>query len=73
MKIPVVFHNLKSYDAHLIISAVKQRHGEISVIPTNTEKYISFSIGGLRFIDSFQFLFASLDNLAKNLDTFSEC
>ncbi|XP_066933395.1 uncharacterized protein [Clytia hemisphaerica] len=73
MKIPVVFHNLKTYDAHLIMSAVKQRHGEITVIPTNTEKYISFSIGGLRFIDSFQFLFSSLDRLSKNLDTFPEC
>ena len=73
MKIPVVFHNLKTYDAHLIMSAVKQRHGDITVIPTNTEKYISFSIGGLRFIDSFQFLFSSLEKLAKNLNTFPEC
>lgn len=33
----------------------------ISYIPTNDEKYISFSIGDLTFIDSLQFLNASLE------------
>ena len=32
-------------------------------MPNNTEKYISFSLGQLRFIDSAQFLLASLDKL----------
>ena len=36
--------------------------GRVSCIP-NTEKYISFSLGQLRFIDSAQFLPASLDKL----------
>ena len=52
-RIPLVFHNLKNYDAHLIIKAmgfIKNR--PISCIPTNDEKYISFSIGDLTFIDS---------------------
>lgn len=31
------------------------------------EKYITFSIGQLQFIDSFQFMTESLDNRAKNL------
>lgn len=31
------------------------------------EKYISFSVGGLRFIDSLQFLNTSLGNLIDNL------
>lgn len=31
------------------------------------EKYIAFSIGALRFIDSFAFLPSSLENLVKNL------
>ena len=35
----------------------------MSCIPNNTEKYISFSLGQLRFIDSSQFLLASLDKL----------
>ena len=33
----------------------------MSYIPNNTEKYISFSLGHLRFKDSAQFLPASLD------------
>ena len=62
-RIPVVFHNLKNYDAHLIIKAmgfIKDR--PISCIPTNDEKYISFSIGDLTFVDSLQFLNALLEN-----------
>ena len=37
--------------------------GRVSCIPNNTEKYISFSLGQLRFIDSAQFLLASPDKL----------
>ena len=37
--------------------------GRVHCIPNNTEKYISFSLGQLRFIDSVQFLLASLDRL----------
>ena len=43
------------------------RHGEITVIPNNTERYTSFTIGDVTFIDSIQFMMSSLDNLAKNL------
>ena len=60
---------MKHYDAHLIISAVKARHGKIKVIPNNTENYISFSIGGVIFKDSLGFTQASLDNLVDNLGT----
>ncbi|GFR59454.1 protein NYNRIN [Elysia marginata] len=35
----------------------------VSCIPNNTEKYISFSLGQLRFIDSAQFLLAPLAGL----------
>ena len=35
----------------------------MSCIPNNTEKYISVYLGQLRFIDSAQFLLASLDKL----------
>jgi hypothetical protein len=37
---PVVFHNLSGYDGHLFI---KKLGGKIKCIPTNEEKYISFS------------------------------
>ena len=63
MAIPVVFHNLRGYDLHLLMQAISKVEGRISCIPNNTEKYISFFLGQLRFIDSVQFLPASLDKL----------
>ena len=61
-KIPVVFHNLKKYDSHLIMQEI----GKFNVIPNGLEKYMRFSIKNkLSFIDSFQFLSASLDSLVK--------
>ena len=40
----------------------------INVIPNGLEKYLSLSINNkLSFIDSFQFLGSSLDNLVKNI------
>ena len=63
MVVPVVFHNLRGYDSHLLMQAISKVAGKVSCIPNNTEKYISFSLGQLRFIDSAQFLLASLDKL----------
>ena len=41
---------------------------KINVIPNGLEKYISFSINNkLNFVDSFQFLSSSSDNLVKDL------
>ena len=45
--------------------------GEIKCIPTNTEKYISFSLGNLRFIDSVNFLQSGFDKLVKGCDEFA--
>ena len=61
--IPVVFHNLQGYDSHLIMQAISETAGKITCISDNTEKYISFSLGQLRFIDSAQFMLSSLDKL----------
>ena len=62
------FQNLKNYDAHLLMSGISEvQPRRISCIPNNMEKYISFSIGSLRFIDSLQFLNSSLDKLVANL------
>ncbi|PFX15495.1 Collagen-like protein 6, partial [Stylophora pistillata] len=41
--IPVVFHNLANYDAHLFIRNLGVSEGEINCIPNNEEKYISFT------------------------------
>ena len=61
--VPVVFHNLRGYDPHLLLQAISMVDVGISCIPNNIEKYISFSVGQLRFIDSAQILLASLDRL----------
>ena len=66
-KCPVLFHNLKGYDGHFIINGATEKHGEIRVIPTNFERFMSFSIGRLQFLDSFQFTQQSLEKLAKTL------
>jgi uncharacterized protein YbaR (Trm112 family) len=51
--IPVVLHNLRGYDSHLIMQGLGKLSSEkISCIPNNTKKYISFSVGNLVFIDS---------------------
>jgi uncharacterized protein YbaR (Trm112 family) len=67
-RIPVFFHNLKGYDAHHIMNAIgKFKHKKINCIPQNHEKYISFSLGKLDFVDTFQFMSTSLDKLSTNL------
>ena len=42
--IPVVFHNLSGYDAHLFIRELGGHTSDIEVITKNKEDYISFSI-----------------------------
>ena len=69
METTYFFHNLRGYDGHFIIKALKKENGRIRVIPTNIEKYMAFSVGQLQFLDSFQFTNASLDSL---VDTLSE-
>ena len=52
--IPVVFHNLKNYDSHLIMQELGKFNLKINVVPNGLEKYVSFSINNkLSFIDSF--------------------
>ena len=36
-KLPVVIHNLKGYDGHLIVKALKSEFGKVQVIPQNME------------------------------------
>ena len=82
IQIPVFFHNLRGYHSHLIMQQIgeiakkhvyKNKKGEecqmdINCIPNNMEKYMAFMLGKhLLFLDSFQFMSSSLDNLTKNL------
>ena len=67
--IHVVFDNLRGYDGQIIMKHITKDFAteNIAVIPTTCEKFISFQIGNLRFLDSLQFLSASLDTLVHTL------
>ena len=41
--LPVIFHNLQGYDAHLFIKQLAKVKGDLTSIPSTEEKYISFS------------------------------
>lgn len=86
--IPIVMHNLSGYDSHLLIRKLgSNKHiiGDITVIPHNSEKYISFikTVHGaglpfhnqikLKFIDSLRFMTASLDTLASLIPPEKKC
>ena len=64
-KIPVVFHNLRGYDSHLIMQKIHKAKGNITCIANNAEKYISFSVAQLKFLESFQFMSSSLEKLVS--------
>ncbi|XP_062569833.1 uncharacterized protein LOC134231854, partial [Saccostrea cucullata] len=66
--IPVILHNLRGFDGHLIMQKLGLfKNKKLSVIANSNERYVTFSLGRLRFIDSFQFLSSSLDTLVQNL------
>ena len=63
-RVPVIFHNLRGYDSHLIIKEMCNFDVDINVIPNGLEKYMSFIVNkDLVFIDSMQFMNSSLDSL----------
>ena len=67
-KIPVIFHNLRGNDSHLIIKELSKFDVKVSVIPNGLEKYMALTINkNLVFIDSMQFMNSSLNSLVKNL------
>ena len=67
-KVPVIFHNLRRYDSHLIFNEFDKFDVKISVIPNGLEKYMVFFLNkNLVYIDSMQFMNSSLDKLVKNL------
>ena len=43
MILPVIFHSLQGYDAHLFMKQLACLPGELNCIPSTEEKYISFS------------------------------
>ena len=65
-KVPVIFHNLKGCDSHLIFKELNKFDCRVSVITNRLEKYMSFSLNNLVFIDSMLFMNSGLDKLVKN-------
>jgi len=68
-KTPIFFHNLKGYDSHLIIQALSntEMKDKIQAIPQTEEKYLTLSIGNIKFIDSMAHMNLALDALASSL------
>ena len=67
-KIPIKFHSLKSYDAHLIMKELRKSTFKINATIRLLEKYLSSSLGNnFVFMDSFKFLSSSLNSLVKNV------
>ena len=67
-KVPVIFHNLRGYDSHLIFCELNKFDVKIDVIPNRLENYMAFFLNkNLVFIDSMQFINSSLKKLVKNL------
>ncbi|HJY23112.1 MAG TPA: DNA polymerase, partial [Hanamia sp.] len=80
--LPIFFHNLSNFDAHLFIKELAFDDEQIEILPLNKERYISITkhllvnsptdgedkeYVQLRFLDSFRFMASSLDKLAGNL------
>ena len=66
--VPVIFHNLRGYDSHLIFNELDKFDVKIKVIPNGLEKYMAFFLNkNLVFIDSMQFMNSSFEKLVKNL------
>ena len=67
-KVPIIFHNLRGYDSHLIFCGLNKFDVKISVIPNGLEKYMAiFFYKNLVFIDSMHFMSFNHDKLVKNL------
>ena len=68
-KLPIIFHNLEGYDGHLIFRELNNfKDIDVPVIPKLNERYMSIIVNrNIIFLDSVQFLKASLDSLAGNL------
>ena len=41
-KVPVIFHNLRGYDSHLIFDELKNFNVKINVMPNRLEKCMTF-------------------------------
>ena len=66
--IPVIFHNGSGYDFNLLYSELFKQNNDkrkVDNIPLAAGKCKMFSIGCLKFLDSYNFLAMPLDQMAK--------
>ena len=66
--IPVIFHNGSGYDFNLLYSELFKQNNDkrkVDNIPLAAGKSKMFSIGCLKFLDSYNFLATPLDQMAK--------
>ena len=63
--LPVFVHNLVNYDGIFLTQALKYVRvpSQISAIPKNTEKLKTITVGGIKFLDSLEFLRGSLKQI----------
>jgi len=77
--VPLVFHNLSSYDGHFVLQFFCKEYTEyttrmgakayadVGVIPLTGKRNMQLKIGNITFMDSCQFLTTSLDHLVKSV------
>ena len=85
--LPVILHNFKGYDCHMIISGGlgQMKNSKLDVIAQTREKFMAMTMKvpvdktkedktvyfDIKFLDSYQFMASSLSSLAQNLETFT--
>jgi ureidoglycolate hydrolase len=66
-RIPIIIHNFKNYDCHLLLHGMKKfPEGKVTAIPMNSETFLSIVCRNFVFLDSMMFLSASLAESVKN-------
>ena len=68
--IPVLYHNFSKYDNHMFFNELinsKVEKKNLSVIPRNSEEYMSVIYGCIKFLDSMRFQTDSLEKLTESL------
>ncbi|XP_063537662.1 uncharacterized protein LOC134747016 isoform X1 [Cydia strobilella] len=73
--VPIYFHNLSGYDAHLFMKKLGVARGTMKLVAKTKENYVSFTkfipieddFFQLRFVDSFKFLGTSLEKLVNTM------
>ena len=60
---------MKGYDSHIILAEEFEICGtdkHITDIPNSMEKCMTFGVGDIKFIDSFQYMASTLETLAEH-------